>query len=394
MLNRWIKHPAIRLLLAAGIGLATLPAQSATPSRQSAPVADRALDRALRELVSMPGGPPGAIALVQRGRGLTVHAFGVRELGLPERPGRTDAMRLASIAKAFSAATALSLVSSGVLALDDTIGRWLPDLPAVWHAVTLRQLLNHTSGLPEFTENQAFFKAVEASPTVAPPPRSLLAFVAAEPLRFTPGTQYRYCNSDNIAIGLMIEASSGRSYEEALRTSVTEPLGLGRTTLPAGPELPTPFLHGYDVGEDASPDDVSQILAAGWTWASGGVVSTPANLNRFMRGYVRGYLFSGQIRADQRRWIPGAGSEPPGPGQNSAGLGVFRYQTRCGTVFGHTGNIFGFTQFAAATPNGARSVTMTITLQRTQKSQGWQGAVFDTLRAAEEQAVCAALASE
>ena len=82
----------------------------------------------------------------------------------------------------------------------------------------------------------------------------------------------------------------------------------------------------------------------------------------------------------------------PAPETNSAGLALFRYRTRCGTVLGHTGNTFGFTQFATATPDGTRSTTVSISLQRTQKSPGWSLAVFQALRAAEERAVCAARA--
>ncbi len=394
MMKRPTRCPKSLMILMAVLGSATPQPSSAISSQQSALTADRALDRALRELVTMPGGPPGVLAVIQRGRSLAVHAFGVREIGSSQKPGKTDAMRVASVAKAFSGAAALALVNSGLLTLDDSIGRWLPDLPSAWHAVTLRQLLDHTSGLPDFTQSEAFREAVTKSLKVAPPPPDLLAFVANEPLNFTPGTQYRYSNSDNIAVGLMIEAATGTSYEDALQAWVTEPLGLGKTNLPRGPELPAPFIHGYDFNNDGASEDVSEIFAAGWAWASGGVVSTPADLNRFIRGYVRGLLFAGRVRAEQRRWISGGGSEPPGPGRNSAGLGLFRYQTRCGTVLGHTGNTFGFTQFAAATPNGTRSVTVTMSLQRTQNSTGWQHAVFEALRAAEEKAVCAALARE
>jgi D-alanyl-D-alanine carboxypeptidase len=81
---------------------------------------------------------------------------------------------------------------------------------------------------------------------------------------------------------------------------------------------------------------------------------------------------------------------PPGPGKNSAGLGIFRYQTRCGTVWGHTGNFFGYTQFMAASANGRRSVTVSVNEQLT-PTEGAPG-VFEALRRAEERAVCAALA--
>src|ERR687893_2540611 len=136
---------------------------------------DAALDGALQALVAMPGGPPGAIAVVQRGDAREVHAFGVRNIK-SDLPMRVDArMRLASTSKAFSGAVALSLVSKGVLSLNDTIGERLPGLPRSWHKVTLRQLLNHTSGLPNFTEDPDYLAALGDSPKNAPQPRELLS---------------------------------------------------------------------------------------------------------------------------------------------------------------------------------------------------------------------------
>ena len=136
---------------------------------------------------------------------------------------------------------------------------------------------------------------------------------------------------------------------------------------------------------------MSELVAAGWAWASGGVVSTPADLNTFVRAYVRGDLVTLQVRSKQRQVTSGGRSEPPGPGVNSAGLGIFRYQTRCGTVWGHTGNTLGYTQFMAATPDGSRSVTVSVNSQHT-PTEG-EPAVFRALRRAETRAVCAALAA-
>ena len=140
------------------------------------------------------------------------------------------------------------------------------------------------------------------------------------------------------------------------------------------------------------PEDVSELVAAGWAWASGGIVSTPTDLNAFVRGYVGGDLFGREAQRQQRRVFEGGGSEPPGPGKNSAGLALFRYETRCGTVWGHTGNTLGYTQFMAASPNGRRSVTVSINSQIT-PTEGAPG-VFEALRRAERLAVCAALAGK
>jgi D-alanyl-D-alanine carboxypeptidase len=339
----------------------------------------------------MRGGPPGVIAVVQRGENREVHAFGVRNVkgGLPMRAN--DRMRIASAAKAFSGATALSLVSKGALSLDDTIGERLPKLPDAWSKVTLRQLLNHTSGIPDFSLDPDFQEALFASLKDAPPPERLLSFVKNEGLRFKPGSRYHYSNSDNIAVALMVESATRRTYERQLQKQVYGPLGLTRTTVPSGPNLKAPFIHGYDNDpSEHPPEDYSEIVAAGWPWASGGIVSTPADLNTFIRGYVGGELFDSGTRFKQRRVIEGGGSAPPGPGKNSAGLGIFRYETECGTVWGHTGDTPGYTQFMAASPNGRRSVVVSVNSQLTPKD-GAQG-VFEALRRAEGRAVCAALA--
>jgi D-alanyl-D-alanine carboxypeptidase len=370
-----------------------LAGQSAAFGKGKAKGADAALDRALKELVSMKDGPPGVIAVVQRGTRRKVHTFGVRNIkgGLPMRVD--DRMRIASAAKAFSGAVALSLVSKGALSLNDTIGKRLPKLPRSWHEITLRQLLNHTSGLPDILEDRDFIKAFLASLGKAPPPKKLLTYVYDHhpPLRFDPGSKYQYSNSDNIAVALMVEAATGTSYEHQLRERVYRPLGLKKTSLPHGPNLRKPFIHGYDnVPSQDPPEDISELVAAGWAWASGGIVSTPAELNAFIRGYVGGKLFDERTRAKQRRVIEGGGSEPPGPGKNSAGLAIFRYQTRCGTVWGHTGNTPGYTQFMAASPDGRRSVTVSINAQHTLASGS--RTVFEALRRAEAKAVCAALA--
>jgi D-alanyl-D-alanine carboxypeptidase len=392
---------SVAVLLASGAALAITPLVGAGGSADAEAAAaakgpDAALDRALKDLVAMEGGPPGVIAVVQRGEKRQIHTFGVANLK-SERPMRADdRMRIASAAKAFSGAVALSLVSEGELFLDDTIGERLSGLPEpppdAWSDVTLRQLLNHTSGLPDLLESKAFRDALVERLRHPDPPAKLLSYAyglnGGEPL-FEPGSEYRYSNTDNIAVALMVEEATGDAYEEQLRKRVYRPLGLKSTSLPVGPELQRPYIHGYDLSEQP-PEDVSEQIAAGWSWASGGVVSTPTDLNTFIRGYVGGELFDAQTRAEQRGVFEGGGSEPPGPGKNSAGLALFRYETGCGTVWGHTGNTAGYTQFMASSPNGKRSVVVSINAQIT-PSVGDPEA-FGALRRAEGRAVCAALA--
>jgi D-alanyl-D-alanine carboxypeptidase len=368
-----------------------LVAVATTSHAVTAARADAALGRALQRLVDLPEGPPGVIAIVQRGDDVTVHTAGIGSFATLDAPRATDHMRIASVAKAFSGAVALALVQQGVMSLDETIGQRRPDLPAQWHGVTLRALLHHTSGVPDFLMSKAAQVAVGASLTDPPSPRAMLDFIKDAPLK-RPG-RYHYSNSDNIIVGLMVQAATGIPYEDALAREVAAPLGLVATTLPRGPQLPAPYIHGYEIDDDEPPLDLSEVFAAGWAWASGGIVSTPADLNRFIRGYVGKALFGDAVAAEQRRFIRGGKSDPVGPGRNAAGLALFRYRTRCGPVFGHTGNIFGYTQFAVASADGTRSATVSINAQRTQETDGrGKQKAYRFLRRAEVLAVCAALA--
>ena len=364
---------------ACAAALLTAGSAEAIPVPGSEAQADRFLDRAMESLVAREDGPPGAISVVQRGGEVTVHKAGVAEVGAEGAPRKRMHMRIASTAKAMSGAVALTLVDRGVLSLDDTIGELVPSLPAAWHPVTLRELLHHTGGIPDFTQGPGFGPAVGANPLNPPPPIDLLGY-AGTGLSPT-ASSYSYSNSDNIIVGLIVEAATGSSYQKEIVSLIADPLGLRRTYLYSAPTVATPYIHGYDTADPANPEDVTnEIDFGGWAWASGGVVSTPGNLNGFIRGYV-----GGVARKDPGDFIAGGHSEPRGPGKNAAGLALFKYEMPCGTVYGHTGSIFGFTQFMAATADGRRSVTMSINTQ-------YASSLLPKLRKVEERAVCAALA--
>ncbi|MFB7032813.1 serine hydrolase domain-containing protein, partial [Streptomyces sp. NPDC056295] len=163
------------------------------------PSPDKALQRQLDDLVRTAGGPPGVIALMQTGDRTTVHRVGVADTRTGRPPRADEYMRLASVSKAYSGAVALRLVDRHRLGLDDTIGRRLPALPKAWHKVTLRQLLSHTSGLPDFSTAPAFLEILIADPRHRFDSRRLLDFVADRSPLFPPGSRYAYSNSDNIA---------------------------------------------------------------------------------------------------------------------------------------------------------------------------------------------------
>jgi D-alanyl-D-alanine carboxypeptidase len=361
----------LRVFASAAVGLAVL-VSAAAGSRTNA--ADQRLDRALGRLVAIPSGPPGAVAIVQRGSQRIVLKHGVADRSPRRSIALVDHWRIASVAKAFSGAVAGVLVRRGRLRLDDTIGKRLPQLPKSWRKVTLAQALQHTSGLPDFSSSPGAANQINAHPRAPVQPSTLISWVADQGLRFPPGSKYRYSNTDNVVVALFAEKATGLSYERVLHALVLDPLGLRGTSLPAGYRMPAPYVHGY-----SGKEDVSEVLNPTLAWASGGIVSTPVDVTRFIRWYApRG---RGPFR-------PG-NSDPEGPGVNDAGLAIFRYRTPCGTVYGHTGNFPGYTAFIAATRDGKRSITIQASTQLSEKTG--EPRAFQALRRAFSLGVCAAL---
>lgn len=372
------------VVLAASAGPTVAPARGAVaPTR-------RALDRALDGIVAARGGPPGVSVVIWRDGRQELLRRGFADVRTRRRPSVDDHMRIASVAKAYSGAVALALVDRRRLGLADTIGRRLPGLLPRAGRVTLAQALQHTGGLPDYIRSPALLERVAADPTAYLSPREILSYVRDDPLRFRPGSRYEYSDTDNVVVGLMAEAATGRPYEQLLARYVYRPLGLHATSLPRTVRMPRPYLHGYDVMPGRPPTDVSQTINPSGAWASGGIVTTPRELGRFFRAYVGGRLFGRATARRQRRFVAGS-SSPPGPGANASGLGLFRYRTRCGTVYGHTGSFPGYRQFAAASADGRRSVVFTVNAQIV-PGQG-SARVARLIRQAQTLAVCDALRS-
>jgi D-alanyl-D-alanine carboxypeptidase len=347
---------------------------------------DAAVLRGLQRLVAAPGGPVGAVATLYRDGRTTVLQAGRADVERPRPPELDDHMRIASVSKAFSGAVALHLVTEGLLGLNDTIGQRLPGMmPPAWSAVTVRELLNHTSGLPDYTTSDGFLEQFMNDPHGYVSPTEIIDWVREAKVRFPPGSRYEYSNTDNIVLGLIVQQVTGESYGRLLSTLVFRPAGLTQTTFPTRTiSLPAPFIHGYDVEPGKPPRDVTTLLSPSGAWASGAIVSTPADLGAFIRAYLSGRFFGSAQRREQLQFVPGS-SSPPGPGTNSAGLAIFRYKTRCGTVYGHTGNFPGYVQWAAATADGRRSVTTSLNIAAP------KGALLAQLRSVQASAVCALL---
>ena len=370
------------------VAVGTLLRESEVGVARGARTTDAALQRLLNRLVATPGGPIGAIVTLYRHGRTTVLRAGRADAARPGAPRLGDHMRIASISKAFTGAVALRLVQQGRLGLNQTIGQLLAGvMPCAWSRVTVREMLNHTSGLPDYTQSDGFRKHAMRNPRGYVSPMQAIGWVRSKRPVFTPGSGYEYSNTDNIVVGLIAQRITGRSFGQLLSKLVFRPAGLRQTTFPILKlSLPAPFMHGYEVEPGKQPQDVTRFLSPSGAWASGAIVSTPRDLGAFIRADLGGRLFGSAQRREQLRFVAGS-SSPPGPGTNAAGLAIFRYRTRCGTVYGHTGNFPGYVQWAAATANGRRSVTTSLNIAAP------TGGLLQRLRSLQAAAVCALLGS-
>jgi D-alanyl-D-alanine carboxypeptidase len=380
-----MSRPHLRLWLAAAlIALAGIVVLAPAAAAKFRGAQNSKLQRSLEALTNSPVGPPG-IALFIDGRHEEFLSAG--KAGGGQVPSPTQRFRIASVSKGFNAYVAANLLSRG-LSFDTRVGSSIPGTLPAAEAVTLRQLLQHTSGLAEYIQAPAFGEQLSADLTRYFSPTELTAFVRDAPLEFAPESKYHYSDTDNIAAALIEEKATGMSYQRLLAKLVFKPLGMRNSSLPITEKMPRPFLHGYEIERGKKPEDVSELLNPAGAWASGGIVSTPLELSYFVRSYVPTMLRA--TSGLESRFRPGS-SSPSGPGKNFAGLGIFRYRTGCGTVFGHTGSFPGYRVFIAASANGKRSVVFVANAQIIPGGEGSQK-IARAITKVQAAAVCRALA--
>lgn len=353
-------------------------------SASQAATTKQTFEKSLDAVMAAENGPPGISVQITRNGKAEYFSRGVGNVKSGNSPKLKEHFRIASVAKAFSGGVALSLVAQGKLKLNDTIGKILPGLMPKANKVTLAQTLHHTGGLPDYIRDKKFIKVLTSDPGQYLPPKKLISYVKHKKLTSKPGKKYAYSDTDNIIVGLMAEKVTGIPYTKLLKRQIYKRLGLTQTSLPRTLNMPTPFLRGYEIEAGKAPEDVTKFINPSLAWASGGIVSTLPDLTKFFRGYVPGALFGNKIRKAQRSWVKGS-SSPPGPGSNAAGLAVFKYTSKCGTVYGHTGSFPGYRIFAASSANGLASITYVANAQIT------EGPVSDLIRKSQVEAVCHAL---
>ena len=357
MLNHRFRRPPLASSFVAAVVLAATAAGCGEPDK-AVPPSSKEVQTALDQAVD--AGAPGIAVSIRRGdqEQFLTSGFASTEAKRPIRPDTR--FRIASVTKSFTAAIVMQLVAENELSLGATVDDVVPNLLGPGGRVTIRELLAHTSGLPDYIKSEAFVKRAGAGERITP--RQALRFIANRKLEFEPGSKYSYSDSDNIALGLIIEKATGRSYEQELRSRILAPLDLRETNLATSLRFPKPHAQGYQYSADGrgKPENVTRVpLDPNGAWASGALVSTPRDVAHFFGALLGGELVPANRVREMKVTVPGAG-DPPGPGKNNAGLGIFGWEIACGEIWGHTGSWPGFRTLGAASGDGGSSIAVVV----------------------------------
>jgi D-alanyl-D-alanine carboxypeptidase len=349
------KAPRFRTLLAGvkaalvfSLVLVMAPATALAAAPEPAPAGNSRLQGLLDEMVA--NGASGALARVDDGRHTWRLASGSARLE-PRQPLTPAARyRVGSVTKTFVSTVTLQLVGEGRLRLDDTVERWLPGLVPNGEAITLRMLLNHTSGLFDYTEDPAFIERLINDPTNPASPRQLIAIARMHPPNFPPGEGWSYSNTGYIVVGLILEAATSQPVERLVRQRIIGPLGLTGITFPTrSPSISGYHAHGYrqPTAPGAPYLDVTPFSPT-LAWTAGAIISTADDLRRFYGALLRGRLLRPALLEQMLTTVP---VQP----EFGYGLGIYTQQTACGTVWGHDGGIPGYLNVAFNDRSGRRS---------------------------------------
>ena len=317
-------------------------------------------------------GVVGSIATLDDGTTTAVMTSGVPNRTNGDSIGKNDRVRIGSVTKTFTASLVLQLVAEGKVDLDAPIEQYLPGLlhgsdmdgsdmdgsGTDGSAITVRQLLQHRSGLPEFAGEPGADEWIAANENRTLTPSAAVAIALGKPAQFVPGTSFVYTNTNYIVLGMLVESVTGRSYADELQSRILDPLDLEDTYLPAAGErdIRGDHLTGYQ-DLDGGLTDVSRTEPS-IPWAAGAMVSTGTDLNAFWRALLDGQVVPAEQLAEMTT-PQVAATEAEGLGY---GMGVGATELPCGVTYtGHSGGIYGYYTLSGATPDRAFTVTLTST---------------------------------
>ncbi len=331
--------------------LALAPCSVAAQATSAPPAPDAATIRTLvdslaRDFVES-GQAPGISVQVTRGPDTLVRAgYGKADLEQDVDAGPGTLYEIGSITKQFTSAAVMRLSEAGRLSLDDSIAAYVAGLPAAWRGVTIRQLLNHTSGIPSYTDIGARWQDRFREDM---PPDTLVALTALDTLWFAPGTDWRYDNSGYVVLGMLLDTLTGEPYPRYIESELVRPLGLQHTFYCDDQRILPGRAPGYQKAEGGWQH--APFLSMTQPYSAGALCSTVGDLARW-----NGLLASGAVVSPDsyRRMTTPVGAAAA----HRYGFGLTLDSVAGHPVVSHGGGIPGFITSNAYVPDRKISVTV------------------------------------
>lgn len=308
--------------------------------------------QALLDETTASGVIPGVALRIETPRLTFSAASGVQDRATGALMTPNAAFPIGSVTKMFTAVLVLQLAEQGVLALDDPLAAWLPEIAArLPHgdAITLRHLLQHTSGVADYIESLPFLMAYLGEPTAIWEPNQIIEqALLIDDAAFAPGTAWAYSNTNYVLLGLVLERAAGQPVAEQYRARIFAPLGLADTVMAGDGAPPPTVVHGYSTmvpGQDMA-DTTAWSLTPAWT--AGAIISTPGDMAHFLRALFAGELF--QQPETLAAMLDVARSQG-----GRYGLGVMQFDPY---TWGHIGGIPGYVTHVLYAPDDALAIVV------------------------------------
>lgn len=345
----------MKLAAASVVAVTVLPVAGAATAQADAASAATVLQAGVNKGVA--DGYPGVIGMIRDGSTVQYVSAGYGDTATKTAADPQAQFRIGSLTKAFTSTVVLQLEAEGKLSLDDTVEKWLPGVVDSngydGSKITIRELLNQTSGLPDYFSG-VFGTAYFANlyPDAAYTPQSLVATgLASRAPVSTPGTTWAYSNTNYVLAGMIIQKVTGSTPGAEITDRIITPLGLTDTTFPTTNQLTGDYLHGYNLywGFDGTVSNIDM------TGAAGAIVSTLPNLSTFVQSLLDGKLLPAKQLAELETVVP----EPGTNGVASYGLGIASQKLPCGkTAWLHDGGVLGYRSYWLSNADGTQQVLL------------------------------------
>jgi D-alanyl-D-alanine carboxypeptidase len=334
--NRQRGNVVVRLAGLAVAGIMIITAASCGSTGLSTDVL-RNIDSAVAKAMSVNNIPGAMVGVWQNGKSMYIKTYGKDDIRTGENTNTANTYRIGTTTKTFTSTVALQLVDEKRFSLEDKLDKYVQGIPN-GAEITIRQLLNMTSGIFSYTEDADFKASLEQDKSKVWTPEELVAIALKHPPYFAAGQGWHDSDTNYILLGMIVHETTGSDIDREIERRISGPLSLVDTSYPLVPIIPEPFMHGYSSPDPSNPkqlEDVS-VFTPTALGAAGAMVSSLEGQQQWAKAFGRGELLRPVLVKEQTTFVPVTG--PDASLFQEYGLGVMKFAD----FIGYGGDVRGY----------------------------------------------------